>query len=97
MNQIWIGTVELSYKEGSVDSFQTAFTNFVTWADSSDGFAKKVRSVRADYGWKLLSVERAGPFDPRFTYQREIEDILERVRTNSGACIYATFHTYPAS
>jgi len=97
MKAIWIGTVELRFKEEPSLEYETAFTNFVTWAESVETFTNKVQTVCTHNGWELLSLERAAPFDPQLSYCEEIEDIVESARDNPDACIHGTFHTYPVN
>jgi hypothetical protein len=77
--------------------YTTGFTNFVTWAESQDEFARNVSEVLEKYGWQLLTIEKVSPIDPRCTYSEEIEEIIERARDNPRACIFGTFHTYPVN
>jgi hypothetical protein len=47
------------------------------------------------YGWKLLGVERANPVPDGVEFSEEVEDMLERTRTNPKAIVYGTFYSYP--
>jgi len=78
-------------------AYATGFANFITWAESEDEFKKSVLECLEEYEWQMLSVDNVRPVDPRSTYREEIEEIIERARTNPRACIFGTFHTYPVS
>jgi len=39
------------------------------------------------YGWKLLDAERANPVPKDGEFSEEVEDMLERTRTNPNAII----------
>jgi len=47
------------------------------------------------YGWKLLDAERANPVPKDGEFSEEVEDMLERTKTNPNANIYGTFYSYP--
>lgn len=47
------------------------------------------------YGWKLLGVERFTPVSEDRDFSEEIEDLIDRTRTNPNAIIYGTFYSYP--
>jgi hypothetical protein len=46
-------------------------------------------------GWRLFGVERSTPVPNDGVFSEEVEDMLERTRTNPKAIIYGTFHSYP--
>ncbi len=93
---IWIGTIEISWSEEETPNlFQPAFTNVTTWASSAEEFREKCVRMLEDYGWKLLEVERSSPLPQNGEFSDEIEDMIERTRTNPNAIIYGTFYSYP--
>jgi len=93
---IWIGTIEISWTdEAKPAGFRSAFTVVTTWAASSEEFREKCIRMLESYGWKLLNVARANPLPEQARFSDEVEDMLERTRTNPNAIIYGTFHTYP--
>jgi hypothetical protein len=93
---IWIGTVEISWTNEKTPSvFQPAFTVITTWATSPEEFREKCVRMLESYGWKLLGVERANPVPDGVEFSEEVEDMLERTRTNPKAIIYGTFYSYP--
>ena len=94
--EIWIGTIEISFTDqGSSKAFKPAFTVVTTWATSAEEFREKCSKMLDSYGWKLLGVDWADPARERTGFSEEVEDMLERTRTNRNAIIYGTFHTYP--
>jgi hypothetical protein len=93
---IWIGTVEISYtNEKAPTVFKSAFTVITTWACSAEEFREKCARMLAHYGWKLIEVDRANPVRDDGEFSEEVEDMLERTRSNPDAIIYGTLHTYP--
>jgi hypothetical protein len=93
---IWIGTIEISWSdEKTPDVFRPAFTVVTTWATTSDEFREKCNRMLESYGWKLLGVDRANPVPENCDFSEEVEDMLERTRSNPNAIIYGTFHSYP--
>ncbi|HKN62443.1 MAG TPA: hypothetical protein VJW93_14775 [Candidatus Acidoferrales bacterium] len=93
---IWIGTIEISWTNEKTPSvFQPAFTVITTWATGPEEFREKCVRMLESYGWKLLGVERANPVPDGVAFSEEVEDMLERTRTNPNAIIYGTFYSYP--
>src|SRR5262252_3097143 len=94
--QVWIGTVEISFSDPEFPNvMKPAFTLVTTWAANSDEFRQKCIRMLESYGWKLLDVERARPAPEDADYSEEVEDMLERTRSNPNATIYGTFYSYP--
>jgi len=94
--EIWIGTVEISFTHPEAPHIRKqAFTVVTTWASSPEEFRQKCSMMLESYGWKLLGVETANALPPDRIYDDEVEDMLERTKTNPAAVIYGTFHTYP--
>jgi hypothetical protein len=93
---IWIGIIEISWMSEKIPNvFQPAFTVVTTWAASPEEFREKCIRMLESYGWKLLDVERANPVPDDGAFSEEVEDMLERTRSNPSAIIYGTFHSYP--
>jgi hypothetical protein len=93
---IWIGTIEISWSDEKTPTvFQPAFTVVTTWATSREEFREKCVRMLESYGWKLLDVEQANPVPNEAEFTEDVEDMLERTRTNPNAIIYGTFHSYP--
>jgi beta-galactosidase/beta-glucuronidase len=44
---------------------------------------------------EATGVERANPVPDDGEFSEEVEDMLERTRSNPNAIIYSTFHSYP--
>jgi len=85
---IWIGTIEISWSDEKAPSmFRPAFTVVTTWADSSQEFREKCNRMLDSYGWKLLGVERSNPVPENGEFNEEVEDMLERTRSNPNAII----------
>jgi hypothetical protein len=93
---IWIGTIEISWvDEKGPNVFKPAFTVVTTWATSPEEFREKCIRMLDSYGWKLLGVERANPVLENGAFSEEVEDMLNRTRSNPNAIIYGTFYSYP--
>jgi hypothetical protein len=94
--EIWIGTIEISWSDEKAPTvFRPAFTVVTTWATSSEEYREKCVRMLQSYGWTLLDVERANPVQEGSEFSEEVEDMLERTRTNPNAIIYGTFYSYP--
>lgn len=94
--ELWIGVVEVLTDPGSGAGDTRAFTNVIAWATSVSNFGARVTSVFSEYGWNVLGIENARPIRAEMDFDEEIVEIIERARTNSNACIFATFHYYPS-
>jgi hypothetical protein len=93
---IWVGTIEISWSdEKTPNVFRPAFTTVTTWATNPEEFREKCIQMLTSYGWKLLGVERANPVLDDGEFSEEVEDMLERTRSNPNSIIYGTFHSYP--
>ena len=93
---IWIGTIEISWSdEKTPNVFRHAFTVVTTWATNPEEFREKCIHMLTSYGWNLLGVERANRVPDDGEFSDEVEDMLERTRSNPNAIIYGTFHSYP--
>ena len=94
--EIWIGTIEISWTDESASKvFRPAFTVVTTWASNAEEFCEKCSRMLKNYGWTLINVERANPVPVDVEFSEEVEDMLERTRSNPNAIIYGTFYTYP--
>ena len=68
---LWVITAEILVQVGDLPSSETkGFTNVVTWADSPETAQQKVSEVLKSYGWEVLGIEAARPFDESRTYKR---------------------------
>jgi hypothetical protein len=93
---VWIGTIEISWSdEKTPNVFRPAFTVVTTWATSPEEFREKCIRMLESYGWKLLGVERANPVAENGEFSEEVQDMLERTRSNPKAIIYSTLYSYP--
>ena len=95
--EIWIGTIEISWSDekSTPNVFRPAFTVVATWATSSQEFREKRIQILTSHGWNLLGVERANPVPNDGKFSEEVEDMLERTRSNPNAIIYGAFYSYP--
>ena len=94
--EIWIGTIEISYFNwDSPDIRKNAFTVVTTWASNVEEFTEKCSRMLEGYGWQLIGIEKAIPAPPDRDFSDEVNDMLERTRSNPNAIIYGTFYTYP--
>lgn len=95
---IWIAVIEISFTdpEGPTTAKpKPAFAVVTTWATSSEEYKEKCERMLKSYGWNLIEVDNAGPASERGDFSDEVEDMLERTRSNPNAIIYRTFHSYP--
>ena len=93
--QLWIITAEILVKASDLPSGDTkGFTNVVTWADSPKTAEQKVSEVLKSYGWEVLGIESARPFEDSRSYDDDLLDIVDQARTNPNACIIGTVFSY---
>lgn len=95
MRQLWIATCEVSVGSGVLDSGRTlAFTNIVTWGQTSEEALTNIRRCFAEYKWTLIGCEQIDSMDPSKDYGDELNDLIDRATGNPNAFLYGTFHTY---
>ena len=93
--QIYVVTLEILVQPGELSSGNTkGFTNVVTWADSPRTAQQKVSEVLKSYGWELLGIEAARPYDASRSYDDDIQEIVDQAMTNPNACIIGTVFSY---
>jgi hypothetical protein len=92
--EIWIGTVEVSSSNPEAPTkLKQAFTVVTTWVSDLEESCRKTNQMLENYGWKLLGVDWANPVPDDGGFSEEVEDMLERTRSNPAAVIYGSFHT----
>jgi len=96
MKELWIGVVEVLTEPSADEGNTRAFTNVVTWAESASSYVERVTTVFAEYEWTILGTENVRPVDPDDSYSEDVAEVIERVKPNPNACIFATFHYYPS-
>jgi len=96
--ELWIVTTEIALRPGDLVSGDTkAFTNVVTWADSSTIAEEKVSCCLESYGWHVISIEDSHPVDDYDRiYEEDIAEIIDQARVNPDAIIYGTMFSYKA-
>src|SRR5437899_2249918 len=96
MDHIWKIVAEILVEPGDMGSGITkGFMNVTTWADSADTARDKIAQYIARFRWHLISIEDARPVgDDEVFVDEEIQDMIERTRTNPNAIILGTFHGY---
>jgi hypothetical protein len=96
MVQIWKLVVEVLMKpEDAPSGLTKGFMNITTWADSADSATAKFAKYIERFNWHIISVEDARPVTDDDEYVgEEMEDMMERTRTNPNAIILGTFHAY---
>ena len=93
--QLWVVTAEILVKPDDLASGDTkGFTNVVTWANSPETAQQRVSEVLKGYGWGVLGIEAARPFDESRSYSDELLEIVEQARVNPNACIIGTVFSY---
>jgi hypothetical protein len=94
--EIWIGTIEVYFEDPETPNvWKPAFTTITTWAYDLEEFNRKCNRMLESHGWKLLGIDRAKPVSDDDKFSEEVEDMLERTKSNPNAIIYGTFYTYP--
>jgi hypothetical protein len=95
MMEIWMACAEIQVVPGDTPSGASkGFINVVTWADSAESAKDKLERYLQSFEWRLISIEDARPIDEGKDYGEEIEDMIDRTRSNPNAIILGTFHSY---
>ncbi len=95
MQELWVVTAEIVVERGDLPSGNTnAFVNVVTWADSPSRVTQKVRQCLESYGWSLVGIEDAHPFDEARIYGDKVLDTVEQAKSNPQACIMVEAFSY---
>ena len=93
--KLWIATCEVSVEPGVLDSARTvAFTNVVTWGETSEDALARIRNCFTEYQWTFIGCEQIDPVNPEKDYGDSLNDLIDRAKDNPNALIYGTFHTY---
>src|SRR6266404_5577010 len=86
---IWIGTIEIRLSdEVKPHAFRSAFTVVTTWAVSPAEFRERCIGCR---GTTDGSCSALNELTPCRKFSEEVEDMLERTRTNPSGITYGTF------
>jgi hypothetical protein len=96
MKELWTGVVEVLTEPSAGSCDSRAFTNVVTWAESSSTYLDAVTAVFSKYDWTVLGVEDARAVRSESDFGEELADIVERARSNPNACIFSTLHYHPS-
>jgi hypothetical protein len=94
---IWIGLVEVSPLEDAevLRDASGAFVNLVTWASNEAEFREKAKIVMDRLRLAIMGVEGVEPVANRGLLEdKELADIVSRVRNDPSAIIHSTFHTW---
>ncbi len=95
MEVMWKLVAEVLVRPGDLPSGVTkAFVPVTTWADSADLAGEKLCQYLESFEWHVISIEAAEPVDETRDYGEEVEDMIERTRTNPKAIILGTFNSY---
>lgn len=96
MNDLWIGVVEVLTEPSTGEGNTRAFTNVVTWSNSTSHYESRVQEVFSEYGWTVIGFENGRPVDSDRDYDEDVAEIIVNARTNLNACMFATMHYYPS-
>lgn len=95
MEKIWKVIAEILVEPGDMPSGSTkGFMTVTTWADSAQAAEGKLARYLESFKWHLIAIEDARPVDENQDYGEQIEDMINRTRSNPKAIILGTFHSY---
>jgi hypothetical protein len=96
MGRIWKIVAEILVEPGDMPSGLTkGFMNVTTWAESSDSAVDKLEKYIERFNWRVISIEDARPVADNEEYvDEQMQDMIDRTRTNPNAIILGTFHGY---
>jgi hypothetical protein len=100
--KLWIGLVRVKPLPGNDwwGSGAGAYTNIITWAESSAEFRQKAQTLAAKLSLYVVDVEGEEPLSHRskdgvVEMTEDIEEMITRAKSNPNAIVYGTFHKYP--
>lgn len=64
------------------------------WASSHEDFSRKLKAYLAEYGWKLLSMDRTGVVDPSLDYGDEVNQMIDETQQDQNAVRLGTYYSY---
>jgi hypothetical protein len=95
MQEIWRIVAEILVEPGDTASGSTkGFMNITTWADSAEAASAKIADYLGTFKWRVISIEDASRIDENQDYGEQIEDMIDRTRSDPNAIILGTFHGY---
>ena len=96
MERIWKLVAEVLVEPGDMPSGLTkGFMNVTTWAESPDSARDKLEKYIERFNWHVISIEDARPVADDGEYvDEQMQDMIDRTRTNPNAIILGTFHGY---
>jgi hypothetical protein len=96
MERIWKIVAEILVEPGDMPSGLTkGFMNVTTWAESEDSARDKLEKYIERFNWRVISIEDARPVADGEKYvDEQMQDMIDRTRTNPNAIILGTFHGY---
>jgi hypothetical protein len=95
MDQIWKLVAEVLVEPRDMPSGLTkGFMNVTTWANSAESAREKLAEYIKRFNWHVISIEDARPVAADEQFDEELDDMVERTRTNLNAIILGTFHGY---
>jgi hypothetical protein len=95
MQRIWLIRSEILVEPGDLPSGCTkAIVNVTTWAESAKGAREKLSRYLESFRWHLISVEETHPISESEKYDEEVEDMIEKTRSNTAAIILGRFFSY---
>ena len=94
MERIWKLVAEILV-EPRRHAMTKGFMNVTTWAESADSSRDKLAKYIERFNWHVISIEDARPVaDDEECEDEQMEDMIDRTRTNPNAIILGTFHGY---
>lgn len=95
MEKLWIAMCEITVEPGDLPSGKTlAFSNVVTWGESSEEVQEKIQSYLAQFKWGLIGCERVKPVEEGGDYGEELADLLRQAEGNTDAILLGRFFSY---
>jgi len=95
MERLWIATCEISVEPGDLPSgLILAFSNIVTWGESSEEVRKKIQIDLDRFQWVLIGCERIELVDKRKDYGDELNDLIDQAEGNPNAILFGRFFSY---
>ena len=102
MKQIWTGLAEINIPAGNAElngklstQSKVGFTNIVAWADSAEDFEHQVKEMLNYSCLQLIGLEHTQEVISDGDYGDEMNDMIDRIKSNRSWVLQGTFHSYP--
>jgi hypothetical protein len=92
--QLWVITAEIIVQGHLSPGEKKGFYERRHLGRLTENSRAKASEVLKSYGWQVLGIKAARPFDDSRSYEDDLLDIVDRARSSPSACIIGTVFSY---